>query len=40
MDVWSIRPEFGWQSTLKEGDGSYFNYGLAFIYNFNLGANK
>jgi hypothetical protein len=40
MDVWSIRPEFGWQSTLKEGDGSYFNYGLAFIYNFDLGANK
>lgn len=37
LDVWAIRPEIGWQTSFSsEQNGSYINYGLAFIYNFSF----
>lgn len=35
-DVWSIRPEMGFQSNLMTEGNNFFNYGIAFLYNFNL----
>ena len=39
VDIESLRPEMGFQSNLMSDDRSFFNYGLAFLYNFNLGGN-
>lgn len=38
-DVWSFRPEMGFQSNLMSDANSFFNYGFALLYNFNLNKN-
>lgn len=38
LDVWSLRPEVGFQTPAGDsfGDVFFLNYGVAFLYNFNL----
>ena len=39
VDIWSVRPELGLQTEPSSFSFFYFNYGVAFFYNFNLNKN-